>query len=377
MRSKKAGRAGIGLALALGTILAPAGAAPAPAAEYVMETHPVPISIERERVRSALLMQFEIERYGVPLEAFGKRPLDGSEKAFRDFMAALRAGDAVALAALRPAESRAQAQALVKAFREGFGQLDDVVVVGRVRVPDGLMYVWEWKSPMKGLVRRAFTVTGGDARPTHVELVFSGRPLETLLLDVLQHEAIEPARYAATDARPRYRHGFAPSSSAPALLFDGAPLAGTPLLPEAPGAAVARASGALGSALDASRAAYEALSAGDLERYPEFFTDKSREKLRAWMKGLTPAELQSYRVTMTRPRHVHFVLEANPVALVFYTWGDERQVRYDYLVKDVGAYKLTNVSFEGFLDDVLRQPALWPADVDAFRKHVLGVTNSK
>ncbi len=343
-----------------------------------METHPVPISIDGTRVRSGLLMQFEIERYDVPLETFGGRALDASDKAFRDFMAALRSGDVAGVAAWRPAQSRDQAAGLVQAFREGFGRLEGVTIVGRVRVPDGAMYVWQWKSPMKGLVRRAFTVTGSSSRPLHVEVVFSGRPLETLLLDVLQHEATDPARYGATDARPRYRRAFGSSAAAgPALLFDGAPLSGRRLLPDEGVAELARASGDLGEALDASRAAYEALRASDLERYPDFFTAKSRDKLRAWMKGLSPAELQSYRVTLTRPRQVLFALDAHPVTLVFYTSGDERQLRYDYLVKEGGATKLTNVSFEGFLDDVLRQPDLWPADVDAFRKQILDVTNSK
>src|SRR5262249_3759000 len=77
-------------ALALAVVLAPSSAF---SAGFVTQAFPVPVSVEKERVRTAMRLQFDVQRYGVAFDAFAAGPLDGPETAFRDFMTALRAGD--------------------------------------------------------------------------------------------------------------------------------------------------------------------------------------------------------------------------------------------------------------------------------------------
>ena len=79
-----------------------------------------------------------------------------------------------------------------------------------------------------------------------------------------------------------------------------------------------------------------------------------------------------------RGRRVRFVLDAAPLALVFYTRGADSRLYYDYVLDDgARGFKLTNAYFEDYLDDVLGQSGLWPADLAAFGKSILGVVNPK
>src|SRR5262249_58005747 len=107
------------------------------------------------------------------------------------------------------------------------------------------------------------------------------------------------------------------------------------------------------------------------------YTEKSGDKLRAGPKNRNPAERTSFVATTSRPRQLHFLLEASPVALIFYTTGSEKRLHYEYLLKTAGGYKLTNAYFEGLQDDVLGDSALFPTDFDAMRKNLLTATNPR
>lgn len=110
---------------------------------------------------------------------------------------------------------------------------------------------------------------------------------------------------------------------------------------------------------------------GNTERWISSYTDKSRDKLRTWKQGLKPAELTAFVATTAKPRRVRFLLDADPVQLVFYTVEADTKLRYEYALHTSAGYKLTNAYFEGFLDDVLRDTALFPNELDSFRKNVL------
>jgi hypothetical protein len=77
-----------------------------------------------------------------------------------------------------------------------------------------------------------------------------------------------------------------------------------------------------------------------------------------------------------QPRALRFILDADPVALVFYTIGAEKRLRYEYLIKSGEGYKLSNAYSEGFLDDVLGNTALFPTDLDSFTRNVLAINKS-
>jgi len=232
-------------------------------------------------------------------------------------------------------------------------------------------------------MRRGFTVEAAANGSTRVEIVYSGRPLETLIVDVLQQEAAHPHEYAPVEPRARYRYAFPVSGLGTirahpvVLLFNGESL-DVELFPTATANATETASGpGAGPSLAAFRTAYGALKDRNVERFSESYTDKSRNKLRTWFQKMKPEEFDSYYATAMRPRALRFILDADPVTLVFYTTGREKRLRYEYVVKGAEGYKLANAYSESFLDDVLGNPALFPTELESFLKNVLAANKSE
>src|SRR6266446_917782 len=289
-RTRRSGRwAGVAALL----LLAPAVAS---AAGFVTQAYPVPVQVENDRVRSSMLLRFDVQRYGVPFDTFAAGVLDPQETVFRDFFAALRAGDVARVAAFRAGEPATEARRIVEGFRPGFGQPVPPHVVARIGVGDGQMFVWEWPRPGDP-ARIGFTVLPG-ATP-RVEMVTSGRPLETLLLDVLQQEAAHPQAYQPVEPRGRVKYTFPlgaagkPGAHPVVLVFDGQAsdmeVMGKDRIQRA-----SLATSAAAAATSVFQSAYDALADGDTERWVGAYTDKSRDKLRAWMQGLKPSEFNSF-----------------------------------------------------------------------------------
>ena len=359
-------------ALALAIVL---GAPPAArAAGFVTQSFPVPVSVEKERVRTSMRLQLDLQRYGVPFDAFAAGPLDGAETAFRDFMTALRAGDVAQTAALRPGDAPEVVRKLVDNFHQGFARPEVPRVVARVGVGDGQLFVWQWASP-RGPVRRGFTVVQAKPGVPRVEVVTSERPLETLIVDLMQQEGLHPDAYAPGELSGRYRYTFPlagagkPGAHPVVLGFDGQAMDTEVMGKSRVEAASLRAG--TPAAASVFQSAYGSLADGDVERWIGAYTLKSQDKLRAWAQGLKPAELSSFIANTVKPRRLRFVLDADPVELLFYTVEADPKVQYEYMLKTPGGYKLTNAYFEGFLDDVLRDNALFPTDLESFRKGVL------
>jgi hypothetical protein len=346
------------------------------AAGFVTQSFPVPVSVEKERVRSSMRLQLDVQRYGVPFDAFAAGQLDGSETAFRDFMTALRAGDVAKTAALRPGDAPDVVQKLVDNFHQGFAQPQVPRVVARIGVGDGQLFVWQWASP-RGPVRRGFTVVRATPGVPRVEVVTSERPLETLIVDAMQQELLHPDQYAPGELRGRYKYTFPlagagkPGAHPVVLGFDGQAM-DVEVMGKDRVQAASMTTGA--AAASVFQSAYNGLAEGDVERWIGAYTDKSKDKLRAWAQGLKPAELSSFIATTVKPRRVRFLLDADPVQLLFYTVETSPKLEYEYLLKTPAGYKLTNAYFEGFLDDVLRDNALFPTDLESFRKSVLAAS---
>jgi hypothetical protein len=363
------------------TALALALAAPlsAAAAGFTTQSLPVPVGVEGGRVRSSMLLRFEFERYGVPFDTFASGSRDRFESTLRDFVLALRAGDSAKVLTLRPGDKPEQASQVVAIYQQAFPGQQNFKVVGRARVGDDQLFVCERPEP-DGPVLFGFTVVSIEQRPARVEIDYSGRSLETLIIDALQQEARSPREYASVASQTGYRYSLSLSTSGrpgaqPVMLyFNGVPLDMKLFSPEA---AKAAGTADAASAIDAYRAAYQALKDGDFERFSDSYTDKSRDKLRAWFQKKTADELKPFLASATMPRRLHFYLDAGPVALLFYTTGAEQRLRYEYLMKSGSSFKLTNAYFEDYLDDVLGNSALFPTDLASFRKSVLGASGQQ
>ena len=343
------------------------------AADFRMQTLPVPIRVEGERVRSSLLLQFEIERYGVPLEAFGKRTLDNYETPFLSFMQALKSGDLAKLGALRPGEKPEQTQEIMNRFHEAFAGAPSITVVARAWVGTSQLFVWEW-SAAKGSIRRGFIVDMLPNGSTRVDLAYSGRPLETLIVDIMQQQLAHPVDYAPVEQGARHKYTLplvkldTPGAHAVTLLFNGEPLN---IKMFSPGDLSAGDTSVTKSPIKTYREAYSALRERNLDQFSSAYAEKSGNKMRLWFQSVPPAELNAFFATAAAPRTLHFLLDADPVFLLFYTRGSDKQLRYEYLLKVGGTYKLANAYAEGFLDDVLGNETFFPTTLESFRKNVL------
>ncbi len=362
--------------------LACVAALPAGAAGFVSQAFPVAQRVDRDaRVRTALLLQFDVERYGRPFEEFAAGRLDAREALFRDFVQALRSGDTAKVAALRRGEDPRQTQALVTGYQKLFSGPQRLAVVARVALGQSQMFVWEWPGPEGRRLFQAFTFepAGGGER---VEIVSSERPLETLVVDALKQAALDPERYAPVSAQRGRHYAFPLAAGGPGahpvlLRYDGEAVDVELTAPDAARSAAAAPQRAA-AVLRAYEAAWSAFSARDLERYLGAFTPGSRDRLKGWFAEMKPEGFDAYHAEMLRGRRVRFVLDAAPLALVFYTRGADSRLYYDYVLDDgARGFKLTNAYFEDYLDDVLGQSGLWPADLAAFGKSILGVVNPK
>jgi hypothetical protein len=346
------------------------------AADFNVQTFPVPIRVEGERVRSSMFLQFEIERYGLPMDAFAKRRLDNFEMTFLSFMQALRSGDVAKVMVLRPGEKSEQVQEIVNRYHEAFAGPQMVTVVGRVGVGTSQLFVWEWPA-QKGRMRRGFIVDVLPNGAMRVEIAYSGRPLETLIVDILQQEVAHPIDYAVVEPRARYHYTFplmdlgTPGAHAVVLHFNGEPL-NLQLLSNDTTTGEAPNETSINSPLKTYREAYRALKDRNLEQFWDSYAQKSRDKLRTWLEKTKPDEFNAFYATATAPRTLRFLLDADPVLLTFYTKGSEKRLRYEYLLKVGDTYKLANAYAEGFLDDVLGNEMLFPTTFDSFLKNVLG-----
>jgi hypothetical protein len=372
-------------AWALGALLVglTASTPSAGAAGFVGQSFPVAQRVDRQgRVRTALLLQFDVQRYGLTFEQFAAGKLDAHETAFRDFVLALEAGDAVKAATWRPGEPAKQTQALVTGYHKLFDGAQRMGVVARAGAGDAQVFIWDWPAPEGRRLFQAFSVEPARGGGLKVEITSSERPLETLVVDAVKQATLEPGEYAPSAAERARHYVFPLAAGRPGarpvrLRFDGEPVDVELTAPDAARLAAA-APPRVAAALRAYEAAWSAFEARDLERHLAAFTEGSRERLKGWFAEMKPEAFDAYHQDMMRGRRVRFVLDAAPLFLVFYTRGAEKRLYHDYVLDDGprGA-KLTNAYFEDYLDDVLGQSALWPADVEAFGKSLLGVVNPK
>ena len=101
--------------------------------------------------------------------------------------------------------------------------------------------------------------------------------------------------------------------------------------------------------------AMNALKTGFPEAIAGFYTSKSSDKYSNWVAEQGPQAYGAYVDDMIQQeRKVEFILDANPIYLVFYKTSDGR-MPYDIVFKNSsGDLKLTNFYMEGLMDDILK-----------------------
>jgi hypothetical protein len=352
------------------TILLHGGAARSFESDFKPKSFPVPITIEGERVRSSLFIQFEMKAYGEAFDGWARHPLDAVETAFETFTRSLQAGDVSKVAAMRPGEDRARTASLVDTVRRAFGGLENVSVVSQVLSGRRNVFVWEWSREQP--LRRGFAFEEMPDQGYRVDLVTSNLPVETVILDLLQEQVMNPRAYSAATPATRYACALPLATRADAghpvtLLFDGEVVDVDVMAPE-PG--TQPSGSAVAAVLDAYRSAYRALKTRDLDRFLDSYTDASRKKLTDWLKAMRPEQFAAFHGDATARRQVWFVLDADPVYLVFVAGSDGR-LQHEYMIRTAKGYKLTNAYFATLLDDVIGNAKFFPKDVGSFERFII------
>jgi hypothetical protein len=346
----------------------------AAAQQFSVRNFPLPISIDGEHIRSNVFLQFEMKNYGVPFSKFSASQLDPREAIFaelvrgiqrKDYKAAGKVlmppkprrenpddkGGVISAAPLPPNKNAIETTDL---YRAAFGNFENIDVIAQVLVGSKSLFVWDAKMPDRPR-RRAFAVEPeGPTRLVAREVV--GVAIDTLILSILEGGFKDPAAYAAVaDPHLRYRQPLAIEGKnrvvhEVALLFNGTPMdfdafGDTPVNDPV---------------LIFYRKVFTAFKAHKQDEFLAGHSAKSQAKLRQWWKTFNKDAEDGYYMTMVKGRFVKFVLDADPIYILFYSQNKGNDwvpgsLGYQYVVKNPATqqYLISNVLSEGFFDDVI------------------------
>jgi hypothetical protein len=347
----------------------------ASAQEFTVRNFPMPISIDGEHVRSGVFLQFEMKDYGVPFSKFSASHLDPREAVFAELIRGIQRNDPKAVEKVfMPARPRkvnpdekggvistppmtpAQAAAdVTNVYRAAFGNLENIDVIAQVLVGSKSLFIWDAHMPGRPR-RRAFAVEPEGPSRLVAREVTSAAPVDTLILSIFEESVKNPAAYIPlTDPHLRYRQPLAieGKNKTPhevAMLFNGEPV-------EFDAFGETPVSNPL---LLFYRKVFTAFKARKQEEFLAGHSAKSQAKLRQWWKTFNKDAEDAYYSTMVTGRWVKFVMDGDPVYIVFYSLNKGNNwtagtLGYQYVVKNAQTqqYLISNVLSEGFLDDVI------------------------
>jgi hypothetical protein len=354
------------------------------AQQFTVRNFPVPISIDGEHIRSNAYLQFEMKDYGVPFSKFSAGQLDPRESVFAQLIRGLQKNDPRAVEKVfMPARKRkeapdekggvissppmtpAQAAAdFTSAYRAAFGNFENIDVIAQILVGSKSLFIWDARMPGRPR-RRAFSVEPeGPAAAARLVAreVTAAAPVDILVLSILEDGFKNPSAYVSVaDPHLRYRQPLAIEGKNKtvhevALLFNGEP-------------ADFNAFGDTPSndpLLLFYRGVFQAFKAHKQDEFLAGHSVKSQAKFKQWWKTFNKDAEEAYYTTMTKGRWVKFVMNCDPIYIVFYsqTKGNDwlpGSLGYQYVVKspETQQYLISNVLSQGFFDDVIEKNNLF------------------
>jgi hypothetical protein len=403
------GRAAGWVALGMGVLFASAGSFSLAGPEFKKMSIPLPIVIEGKPIPSKMYLKVEMKSYNEPFDEFAAGPRDKAEAMFVKAVQAVRKNDAAVFGSVWTPPDQMKSiggqprvvkmadngpDGWMKVIRSMF-DFSKLTVVAEVLAGQDTMFIWDSETK-NGIVRRSMYV--GLDRSGNLRLSAPGgnNPVDDLLQNAFVAAQAAPDSYKALPGiNLRYQFllplaGKLDGGPHPVLFeFDGStfdfPLndekvkAPTPLL-------------------DFLRTAHSALKSGMYEAYASFFTPNSQEKVKelgaaeekrrqeeklqrekkpepekskpvpvsATQSAATPASKPKAAVPLPPPvSHVKFVLNADPIYLVFQAPGKgdvwtPDTLTYSYVLHQGGGdYKITNFEYQNTLDEFLQHSGLF------------------
>jgi hypothetical protein len=339
-------------------------AVPAGAQQSEERVFPVSLNVEGEYRQTSMLLRLPWKTYGRPVSVLANERLDDDERAFVRFAEAIRANDVTTVQSLFELPSPGAGAAatagmavppltpdqLVQSYRQAFNGFLDVKLEGRVPVDGATLFLWRGTTS-RGAILRGFVVRAADGQRRVAEVTMT-RPIEVFLVNTLGH--VDATVLSGTGQRvsPDARtYSWPLTGTGVRLEFNGRRLNEN--------VAVASAKAEAKAILAPLRARAAALSGKKLEQLYALHTPRSGTKLKEWYASMTPEAFDSYVLSQSGPRFVKFVIDAAPLAIVFSADTESNTwpvggLQYDYLLRDASGYRIANVHYQSFFDDLLK-----------------------
>jgi hypothetical protein len=347
------------------------GASPT-ASGWKSESVPLAINIEGKPVRSSLYLQYESKNYGMTLEQYGAQRLDEREKLFFQGMRAIRGADAAVLKSVwqNPAANpkatisfeTMDAKTYLEKYAVGYGKFEGLKILSRIELGSESMFVWTAKAS-NGLPWADGSLIHTSAAKQVFTPVTQGLPVATLIVDSKLASLSAPDSYAPQDVHVKYRNVLnlqgkaGPGPHPVALQFNGTPMNFSVFDNDAK---------ATHPALAYYHDAYMLLKKRSFTEFVNMFLPESRKNVTQWTERLGADDTRAYFDALTSSRYVKFLLDADPVYLVFYSSDPSDKwtassLHHDYVVRDPqsGSFKLANLLFISSLDDLLNDNDLF------------------
>lgn len=338
---------------------------------------PVSIVMERTPVRSSLYLEAQAKPYQMSLRDFAALKPDEHEALFLRGLRAIQKKDHAAFRALcqiPPPNPAAHGQVLVgdtdqmlDLFSALYGTFEDATLLERMQVGDASLFLLEAKDALGNT-----NVIGFMVRPSENRLVFvpvlPGVTIGSLLVRSVSESRRDPAAYApAQNLHLPYRYPLplngksGPGTSPVYLQFAGSPVDFN-VFDESASLPVAD------PALAFYQKACLALKRRAFDDFTGMFLAGSQERIKSEVALMKRSS--GYFESQTKARYVKFVLNADPVFILFYArepggnWAAD-SLEYGYVVRDPESqgYRLANFHNEGEIDQLLQDPALFNREI--------------
>ena len=336
---------------------------------------PLPLNVEGKYVQSSAELVLELELYNEPLTAFDAKAVDPHEKAFRDVAQAIRTNKPALLPKLIMAKPKAKPaaaeganvdvsgrkvspaiversdapEAIAGMYRSVFNNFADLEVIGRVNLGDH--YLFLWRSPKAKMNKLRGFLTYASGSTAQVEELTMERPIDTFITNSLAEvPEANLARYELKDSTLREgRFRLALGNSTAALEFLGKPYAidaydETAVLQEP---------------LKTYRDAWSAFKKQNFETFLKFMAQESRTRFARFLESVKGEGVEAFYAKASGPRFIRFLLDADPVYLVFVAPTKENAwnpgaLQSDMLYRNGNRFELVNAAFRTFFDDVTK-----------------------
>jgi hypothetical protein len=335
---------------------------------------PISISIEGSETTSSMYLHIDGRPYKeATLEQFAARKLDEREALFVRGMRAIRQKDYQTFAAIWQAAAENPNATLnihlddpkkcVDFYTSLFGKFDNFKVLARFELgSSSSLFLWQANNQTGAMGYAALLVQPNGKRLVVVPVLPSNTlAIITLFAAASWSESGEPLSVQGRNLHYRYvmrLDGQAqPEAHSVSVQFDGVPM-NVNIFDESTSPS--------DKVVAFYQRAYLALKRRSFDEFMAAYLPDSQPGVKSEIALIGDKKYKDYFADITSARYVKFVLNADPVYLIFYSrdpsehWKPE-SLRYEYVVRDPSpaGYKLANFQPMGEFDDLLRDPKLF------------------